>query len=99
MHICTNELFCFLNHVIIVRQRARDAFDALGVPLLLGVSRKRFLGELLADADGPRPAAGRDAATAAVTALFAARGGWGVRVHDVRTSFDAVRVAERWAER
>ena len=79
--------------------RHLDAFDALGVPLLLGVSRKRFLGELLADADGPRPAAGRDAATAAVTALFAARGGWGVRVHDVRTSFDAVRVAERWAER
>ena len=72
-----------------------DAFEALGHPLLLGVSRKRFLGSLLADADGPRPPQGRDAATAAVTALFASRGVWGVRVHDVRSSVDAVRVAAR----
>lgn len=72
-----------------------EAFEALGHPVLLGVSRKRFLGALLADAAGPREPAGRDAATAAITALFAARGVWGVRVHDVRSSADAVRVVER----
>lgn len=72
--------------------RGFAALEALGCPILLGVSRKRFLGELLADAAGPRPPLGRDAATAALTTLFAARGVWGVRVHDVRASADAVRV-------
>jgi dihydropteroate synthase len=74
-----------------------DRLAALGLPLLVGASRKRMLGTLLAAADGtPRPADGRDAATAAVTALVAAQGVWGVRVHDVAPSADAVLVAARW---
>lgn len=71
------------------------AFEALDQPLLLAVSRKRFLGALLATGDELREPKGRDAATAALTAIFAARGVWGVRVHDVRSSVDAVLAAER----
>jgi dihydropteroate synthase len=70
-----------------------DALRSLGRPLLVGASRKGFLGTLLAGADGePRPMAERDAATAAVSALAAWSGAWGVRVHEVRASVDAVRV-------
>jgi dihydropteroate synthase len=60
-------------------------------PVLLGASRKRFLGELL---DG-RPPRERDAATTAVTVVAAQAGCWGVRVHAVGASADAVRVVER----
>jgi len=74
-----------------------DDLVALGRPLLVAASRKRFLGDLLADGAGMRPAAGRDQATAAVTALAAAAGAWCVRVHEVGPSADAVRVQERWA--
>jgi dihydropteroate synthase len=74
-----------------------DELLALGRPVLVGASRKRFLGELLADAGEPRPAKDRDAATTAVTALAAAAGAWCVRVHEVAGSADAVRVQERWA--
>jgi dihydropteroate synthase len=64
---------------------------ALGLPVLVGASRKSFLGRLLAGADGtPRPAAGRDAATLATTVLAAEAGAWGVRVHDAAASADAV---------
>jgi len=74
-----------------------DRLGALGFPILLGASRKRFLGHLLAGPDGaPRPPAECDAATAAVTTLAAAAGVWGVRVHDVPASVDAVRVAAAW---
>lgn len=69
---------------------------ALGRPVLVGASRKRFLGELLADASGPRPVDQRDPATDAVSALAAAAGAWAVRVHDVRGSRDAVAVAMAW---
>ncbi len=72
-----------------------DAFVAMGFPLLVAASRKGFLGELLSGADGPRPAGQRDAATAAVTTLAAAAGAWCVRVHDARSSADAVRVVAR----
>ena len=68
----------------------------LGFPVLVGASRKRFLGGLLADADGDRPPAGREVATAAVSALAAAGGAWGVRVHDVAANRDAVLVAAAW---
>jgi dihydropteroate synthase len=68
----------------------------LGRPVLVATSRKRFLGELLAERGGPRPPLERDDATTATTALAAARGAWCVRVHDVRASADAVRVAARW---
>ncbi len=72
-----------------------DAFVAMGHPLLVAASRKGFLGELLSTDAGPRPADGRDAATAAVTTLAAAAGVWCVRVHEVAASADAVRVAAR----
>jgi dihydropteroate synthase len=68
-------------------------------PVLIGASRKSFLGKLLPGADGaPRPAAGRDEATVAVSALAAAAGAWCVRVHAVAANADAVRVAARWHE-
>ena len=76
---------------------ALPALVATGVPVLVGASRKRFLGALLAAPDGtPRPADGRETATAVVSALAALHGAWGVRVHDVRSSADAVRAVEAW---
>ena len=61
---------------------------ALGPPVLVGASRKSFLGSLL----GGRDVADRDDATQATTALAAWHGAWGVRVHAVRPAADAVRV-------
>lgn len=73
-----------------------DVLDDLQLPVLWGVSRKRFLGELLADADGtPRPLSEREAATVALTTYLALAGTWAVRVHDVRASRDAVEVVRR----
>lgn len=77
--------------------RALDVFMDLGYPVLVGASRKRFIGRLLADKDGtPRPPDGREDATAAISTLAAAKGVWGVRVHDVMRSLDAVRVVAEW---
>jgi dihydropteroate synthase len=74
-------------------------FDVLGRPMLAGVSRKAFLGRLLADPEGsPRPAKERDDATTALTAVLALRGVWAVRVHSVRASRDAIAVAQRLLE-
>ncbi|WP_406007517.1 dihydropteroate synthase [Streptomyces sp. NBC_00637] len=71
-----------------------DRLHALGHPLLVAASRKRFLGRVLAGPEGaPPPARERDAATAAVSALAAEAGAWAVRVHEVRATADAVRVA------
>ncbi|WP_344593198.1 dihydropteroate synthase [Streptomyces violaceusniger] len=71
-----------------------SALRELGRPLLVAASRKRFLGRVLAgDGGSPPPARERDAATAAVTAIAAREGAWAVRVHEVRASADAVRVA------
>jgi dihydropteroate synthase len=68
----------------------------LNVPQLVGVSRKAFLGALLSDGDGrPRPPAQRDDATTALTTVLAERGVWGVRVHAVRASRDAIAVLQR----
>jgi len=68
-------------------------------PILIGASRKRFLGRLLAASDdSPRPFAGCDDATVAVTALAAAAGAWCARVHEVPANADAVRVGEAWRE-
>ncbi len=72
-----------------------DQLQSLGFPILVGASRKSFLGRLLAGPDGsPRPVDGREAATVAVTMLAAAAGVWGVRVHDVRANVDAALVAQ-----
>ncbi|WP_405203035.1 dihydropteroate synthase [[Kitasatospora] papulosa] len=71
-----------------------DRLRDLGRPLLVAASRKRFLGHVLAaEGAAPPPARERDAATAAVSALSAAAGAWAVRVHAVRPTADAVRVA------
>ena len=70
-----------------------DDLLSLGRPVLVGASRKSFLGTLLADHEQPRPVVERDDATAAISALAAAAGAWAVRVHDARASADAVRVA------
>ncbi|WP_344127260.1 dihydropteroate synthase [Saccharopolyspora halophila] len=75
-----------------------DVFVDLGFPVLVGASRKRFLGGLLAEGGTPRPADGRETATAVVSALSADRGAWGVRVHDVRGSLDAVAVTAAWRD-
>jgi dihydropteroate synthase len=76
---------------------ALPEFVDTGFPVLIGASRKRFLGTLLADRDGaPRPPAGRETATAVLSALAMMHGAWGVRVHDVQASVDALRVVEAW---
>lgn len=72
-----------------------DELATLGRPLLVGASRKRFLGELLAGPDGPRPPKERDDAGVAITTLLAAGGIWGVRTHTVRPHRDAIAVATR----
>jgi dihydropteroate synthase len=70
-----------------------------GIPVLVGASRKRFLGGLLAAPDGAvRPPGGRETATAVVSALAALHGVWGVRVHDVRASVDALKVVDAWLQ-
>lgn len=72
---------------------------ATGIPVLVGASRKRFLGSLLTGPDGVvRPPGGRETATAVVSALSALHGVWGVRVHDVRASVDALKVVDAWAQ-
>jgi dihydropteroate synthase len=76
-----------------------DEISSLGFPLLVGASRKSFLGELLEDADGtPRPVGEREHANTALTVLLARRGVWGLRVHDVRSASDALRVLEKLEE-
>jgi dihydropteroate synthase len=78
--------------------RALPEFVGTGIPVLVGASRKRFLGTLLAGSDGePRPPGGRETATAVISALAGLHGAWGVRVHDVRASVDALKVLEAWS--
>ena len=70
---------------------------SLGVPVLVGSSRKSFLGSLLAGADGePRPVWDREDAGVALTTIAAIQRVWGVRVHAVRGSVDAIKVVSRW---
>ena len=78
--------------------RALPELVGTGIPVLIGASRKRFLGSLLAGPDGElRPPNGRETATAVISALAALHGAWGVRVHDVRASADALKVLEAWS--
>lgn len=68
----------------------------IGFPVLVGASRKRFLGQLLAGPDGAlRPVEERELAHAAVLAALARAGVWGVRVHDVRAARDVLTTIER----
>jgi dihydropteroate synthase len=65
----------------------------LGFPVLFAASRKSYLGALLAGPDGvPRPVDQREAATVATSVIAVAAGAWGVRVHDVRATVDALAV-------
>lgn len=73
-----------------------DRLLRLGHPVLVGASRKRFLGQLLAESSEPRPVHEREAATAAVSTLCALAGVWCVRVHAVRETRDAVHVVRAW---
>lgn len=66
----------------------------LGYRVLIGASRKRFLGEILAGRGSEISPSSRDQATAAITAIAAHQGVWGVRVHEVSASMDAILVAE-----
>ncbi len=87
------------NWALLVNLSRLSTLDGAGqeFPVLVGASRKRFLGRLLAAPDGtPRPFTGCDDATVAVTALAAAAGAWCSRVHEVPGNSDAVRVAEAW---
>lgn len=69
------------------------AFETLGYPVLIGASRKRFLGALLPDG---APASERDAPTAVISALAAEAGVWAVRVHDVPSTRIALDVVRAW---
>ncbi|MBI3428526.1 MAG: dihydropteroate synthase [Actinobacteria bacterium] len=69
------------------------SIEALGYPVLVGGSRKRFLG-VLVGSDAPDD---RESATIALTALLARRNTWGVRVHNVKSHRDAIAVAGRLA--
>ena len=71
-----------------------DRFVRLGLPVLVGASRKRFLGDL---APGSAQPIERDFASAVVAALAVHEGVWGVRVHDVSLTRSALGVAEAWA--
>src|SRR5919107_6458700 len=74
-----------------------EQLDSLGHRVLVGASRKRFLGTLLTVAGKSAAPEERDHATAAITAISAYRGAWAVRVHDVGSSLDAVKVAASMA--
>lgn len=77
--------------------RGLTELEALGVPILVGSSRKSFLGSLLAGPDGsPRPVHDRGAANVALTTIAAIQGVWAVRVHEVPGSLDAIKVVSRW---
>ncbi len=67
--------------------------ETLGYPILIGASRKRFLGALLPEG---APATDRDAPTAVVSALAAQAGAWAVRVHDVPSTRIALDVVRAW---
>lgn len=68
---------------------------ALGLPILIGASRKSFLAEFATENAAPDE---RDAATAVVSALAVQAGAWGVRVHDVPSTRRVFAVWSRWAE-
>ncbi len=71
-----------------------DELAALGRPVLVGASRKSFLGGTPVGPAGLRRSVSeRDGLTAVLTGILAASGVWAVRVHDVRRSVEAVQVA------
>ena len=77
-------------HNLEILHRLGELKAALGLPLLVGTSRKRFIGELLGGADPDDRVEG----TAATVALAIAAGADVVRVHDVAHIARTVRVAD-----
>lgn len=76
---------------------ALERFNTTGYPVLIGASRKRFVGAALADAGIDKPNMdSKDNATAAISALCAEHGAWAVRVQDVKKSRDAVAIGNAW---
>ena len=71
-----------------------DGLVAIGHPVLVGTSRKSFLGRILDQAGHAAPPHERDPATGATTALAVAAGAAAVRVHDVRSALQAARTAD-----
>jgi dihydropteroate synthase len=72
--------------------RHLDRVLDLGHPVLVGTSRKTFLGRLgRREGEAPRPPVERDVATAATSVHAARMGAWGVRVHHVPSTLDALR--------
>jgi dihydropteroate synthase len=70
-----------------------EVLGELGLPILIGASRKRFIGSLLPEG---ATMAERDLPTAVVSALSARAGAWGVRVHDVQATRRALDVVGAW---
>lgn len=70
-----------------------DKLEELGYPILVGASRKRFIAGVI-EPDEPTEVSNerRDLATAVLTALLLQRKIWGVRVHNVLATTDAIRV-------
>ena len=72
-----------------------DELEKLGLPILVGASRKRFIaGMLEPDEAGEVSNSRRDLATAVLTALLLQRKLWGIRVHNVIATTDAIDVVE-----
>jgi len=72
-----------------------DRLEQLGLPVLVGASRKRFLAGVLEPEDPASVDNGRrDVATAVLTALLLQRKLWGVRVHNVQATVDAIKLVE-----
>ena len=79
--------------------RGLGPISSLGFPVLVGASRKSFLGSLLAGSDGvARGVEDREHAASALHVLLAQEGVWGLRTHDVRAAHDALRALARWNE-
>jgi dihydropteroate synthase len=75
-----------------------DELEKLGLPILVGASRKRFIaGALEPDESAVVSNQRRDLATAVLTALLLQRKLWGVRVHNVSATLDAIKVVEALA--
>lgn len=72
-----------------------DAIESLGLPILVGASRKRFIAGAIEPEDpGSADNDRRDLATAVLTALLLQRKLWGIRVHNVIATSDAIAIVE-----
>lgn len=72
-----------------------DRLSLLGYPILIGASRKRFLGELAGSSNPDE----REAATLAITAMMAKQGIWAVRTHSVKAHRDVIATINALARR